>query len=328
MMSDSSSREARKLAPSGFSHISVPARNVEQSKRFFVEVLGGALVRDTPGFAEARFNNFIVGMSSRNGSPTAPHAEYPHYGFTVEPDQFLPLKLRLEAYGVPTHEPWTRHDDAEALMYFRDPSGNQFEMYCPKGFKDLPLRRGGRAGGDFFIDFPALCYPDLRDPPAGARVPEAGVTGFNHMTMPVRDMYEGKRFLTEVLGGNVTIELPDHITVAVGGAQIGMAPATGGWTAYDAEFPHYAFFVQPEDMAPLKERLDSYGIPTHDIWTRNGVEALMYFRDPSGNLLELYCKSGFEGADKLPRGGAGGNYTIDFAALNYDRWNDPGKRTP
>ena len=320
-----SQHTAKKLTPSGFSHISVPVRDIEQSKRFFVEVLGGALVRDTPGFAEARFNNFIVGMSSRSGNPTAPTAEYPHYGFTVEPDQFLPLKLRLEAYGVPTHEPWTRHDDAEALMYFRDPSGNQFEMYCPKGFNKLPLRRGGRAGGDFFIDFPALGYRELRNPPSGADVPKARVAGFNHMTIPVRDMYEGKRFLTEVLGGDVVLELADHITVAVGGAQVGMAPMAGGWTAYDAEFPHYAFFVEPEDMVPLKERLESYGVPTHDIWTRNGIEALMYFRDPSGNLLELYCKSGFKDADKLPRGGAGGDYTIDFAALNYDRWKDPGK---
>jgi catechol 2,3-dioxygenase-like lactoylglutathione lyase family enzyme len=319
-----SHQTARKLTPSGFSHISVPVRDVEQSKRFYVEVLGGGLVRDTPGFAEARFSNFIVGMSSRSGHPTAPTAEYPHYGFTVEPDQFLSLKLRLEAYGVPTHEPWTRHNDAEALMYFRDPSGNQFEMYCPKGFKDLPLRRGGRAGGDFFIDFPALGYKELRTLPSGAEAPKARVAGFNHMTIPVRDMYEGKRFLMEVLGGDLVLELPDHITVAVGGAQIGMAPMTAGWTAYDAEFPHYAFFVDPEDMAPLKERLEAYGVPTHDIWTRNGIEALMYFRDPSGNLLELYCKSGFKGADKLPRGGAGGDYTIDFAALNFDHWKDPG----
>lgn len=318
------SQATKKPTPSGFSHISLPVRDVEQSKRFYVEVLGGELVRDTPGFAEARFNDFIVGMSSRGGNPTAPNAEYPHYGFTVEPDQFLPLKLRLEAYGVPTHEPWTRHDDAEALMYFRDPSGNQFEMYCPKGFKALPLRRGGRASGDFFVNFPALCYRELRTPPSSAEVSKARVAGFNHMTIPVRDMYEGKRFLTEVLGGDVVLELPDHITVAVGGAQIGMAPTAGGWTAYDAEFPHYAFFVNPEDMVPLQERLDLYGVPTHDIWTRNGIEALMYFRDPSGNLLELYCKNGFKDVDKLPRGGAGGDYTIDFAALNYDHWKDPG----
>ena len=31
-----------------------------------------------------------------------------------------------------------------------------------------------------------------------------------------------------------------------------------------------------------------------------GVEALMFFRDPSGNLIELYCEKGFKGADKLP----------------------------
>jgi hypothetical protein len=42
-------------------------------------------------------------------------------------------------------------------------------------------------------------------------------------------------------------------------------------------------------MRPLKERLEAHGIPTHPIWTRNGHTGLVYFRDPSGNLLELYC---------------------------------------
>ena len=45
----------------------------------------------------------------------------------------------------------------------------------------------------------------------------------------------------------------------------------------------------------------------------------MYFRDPSGNLFELYCPKGFKDADKVPRGaGVGGDYEIDLGALNYD----------
>ncbi len=45
----------------------------------------------------------------------------------------------------------------------------------------------------------------------------------------------------------------------------------------------------------------------------------MYFRDPSGNLLELYCPEGLKDADKLPRSvKAGGNYVIDFTSLTYE----------
>jgi catechol 2,3-dioxygenase-like lactoylglutathione lyase family enzyme len=225
---------------------------------------------------------------------------------------------------VPTHEPWGREGRPTALMYFREPSGNQFELYCQSGLPGRPLRLGHRAGGDYVIDFPALCYSRLQ-PPAdkGASLPDVRPQGFNHMTVPVRDMYEGKRFWVEVLGGVVVLDLPDHITTRVGGADIGMANHAGGWTAADAEYPHYTFLVRAEDLLPLKRRLEAYGIPTHEVWTRNGVDAAMYFRDPSGNLWELYCERGFAGS--VRRGvSAGGDYVVDVAALNYDRWNDPG----
>ncbi len=144
------------------------------------------------------------------------------------------------------------------------------------------------------------------------------------MTLPVRDMHEGKRFWVAAVGGSVLFELPDHITVRVGGADIGQSPTNHGWTAPDAEYPHYTLLVKPEDLIPLKERLESYAIPTHDIWTRNGTDAAMYFRSPSGNLWEFYCESGFQGA--VRRGvSAGGDFTPDVKALNYDSWKDPGK---
>ena len=45
----------------------------------------------------------------------------------------------------------------------------------------------------------------------------------------------------------------------------------------------------------------------------------MYFRDSSGNLLELYCERGAKDADKLPSlDKAGRGLVIDFSALNYE----------
>jgi len=105
----------------------------------------------------------------------------------------------------------------------------------------------------------------------------------------------------------------------VGGAVFGLSEQEGGWTAPNAEFPHYAFTMTGEDFYLFIEHLKACGVQTHHPWTRHGVEALMYFRDPSGNLLELYCERGAKDADKLPRlVKAGGNLVIDFAALNYE----------
>jgi hypothetical protein len=53
----------------------------------------------------------------------------------------------------------------------------------------------------------------------------------------------------------------------------------------------------------------------------------MFFRDPSGNLIELYCVEGFPAADTFPRGPAAGHgIAIDVDAIRYDTWNPPAVR--
>ena len=315
----------RAPAPVRFSHISLPTRDLAMSRRFFTEVLGGELREDGPT-AKIQFTNFAIGLGPQEGGATAPHREHPHYAFTVPAEDFAPLKQRLEAFGVPTHEPWTRTGSPCALMYFRDPSGNQFEMFCPGGDTGLPLRIGHRAGGDYVIPFPTLVYSDLKEPAvASSSLSRVRALGFNHMTLPSKDLGAGKRFFTEIFGGEVTIDHPSHVTVVVGGAEVGMGgPLDGGWTAPDAEYPHYTFLIGPNDLLPLKERFESYGVPTHDIFTRDGTDAATYFRDPSGNLFELYCEGGFTGSTvRTPS--AGGDDLIDVQALCYDRWQDPGR---
>jgi catechol 2,3-dioxygenase-like lactoylglutathione lyase family enzyme len=310
--------------PCGLSHIAIPSRDLAQSKRFFVDVLGGRLTIDGPTLARVQFDDFGIVMGLQAGGATPANSEYPHYAFTVAPEDFMGIKQRLEAFGVPTHDPWGRQNRPHALMYFRDPSGNQFELFCPSGFNAVPLRLGHRAGGDYVIDFAALCYNSLQDPTAGdAPLTNAHPKGYNHMTLPVSDMHEAKRFFVAVLGGTVALERPAHITVVVGGAEIGLSSEAGGWTAANAEYPHYTFLVKPHDLAPVKHRLESYGVPTSEVWTRDRLDAAIYFRDPSGNLWELHCQSGFRGA--VRRGvSAGGDYAPDVEVLNYRAWNDPG----
>lgn len=325
MAVSSSSRQQERSdipRPIGFSQISLPTRDLAQSKRFFTDVLGGKLREDAP-VPKVDFTNFTIALGRQDGGATPPENEHPHYAFTVPAEIFRTLKQRLEAFGVPTHEPWTRTGSTCALMYFRDPSGNQFEMYCPEGDTGIKLRIGARAGGDYVIPFPSLVYSEVGAPAADP--PKVPALGFDHMTLPSKDLEESKRFLTEIFGGEVTIDNPSHVTVVVGGAQIGNGgPLASGWPAPDAEYPHYTLLVAPGDLVPLRERLGSYGVPTAEICTRNGTDASMYFRDPTGNLWELYCERGFSGSPRhTPT--AGGDYTPDLRALCYDRWHDPGR---
>ena len=76
----------------------------------------------------------------------------------------------------------------------------------------------------------------------------------------------------------------------------------------------------------MRDWFGACGIPVSDVWTRTGKEALMFVRDPSGNMVELVCKEGWPGADKLPRSGPRSNKAAgDIEALRYDGFTVPGK---
>ena len=68
---------------SGMSHVSLPCRDLEESKIFYGQVMGGELVHEIPGFVEYRIEDIIVGLSEQSEGWTAAEAEYPHYAFYI-----------------------------------------------------------------------------------------------------------------------------------------------------------------------------------------------------------------------------------------------------
>jgi len=147
---------------------------------------------------------------------------------------------------------------------------------------------------------------------------------FAHVSLPCRDLEEGKRFYGRVLGGEMRVETPTFASFRLSGVDIGIGNDGCTFLEPGAEYPHCAFFCGPDELAQMKAWLARCGIPSSNFWTRSGVEALMFFRDPSGNMIELYCEKGFKGADKLPRGPARGHGTaVDIEKLRYSEWNLP-----
>ena len=142
---------------SAFAHASLFCTDLEQAKRFFTQVLGGELIHDVDGFAEVRVAGIIIGLTVRPGRTTARNAEYPHYAFFAEAEDFLPMVAWLRQNGVVTTEPWTR-DGVKGLLYFRDPAGNLFEMYCRQIKEAADFARGAKQGGNYTIDLAALEY--------------------------------------------------------------------------------------------------------------------------------------------------------------------------
>jgi catechol 2,3-dioxygenase-like lactoylglutathione lyase family enzyme len=299
-------------------HVSVPVRDLDEACAFWSTVFGAErLPGSRPRFAAVRLADVEVGLAEQDGGWTARAAEYPHCGWRFAPDAMWPVQERLHAFGVPTGRIWTRHG-VEGLMYFRDPSGNLFETACWHGMADaVALPRDVRGGGPYQIDLEGLNY--TWQPPAGAVASGQPIrpTQLDHLSLPVRDMPQTARFWVEVLGATPGRQ-PNHM-VEIAGIDISFNAQPTGWTGWDAEFPHYAYAIEPEHLLPMKARLEAFGIPTHPICRGDDGAAFMYFRDPGGNLFQLHCAPGVPDAAALPPGAlASADYRVDFAALNYD----------
>ena len=302
---------------SGLSHVSLACRDLVQSKLFYSAVLGGGLVHEIPGFVEYRIADVIFGLSEQNQGWTAPDHEYPHYAFYLDGQNFDRMIHWLDLYDVPTY-PYRR--DSTALLYFRDPSGNLFELYCDTGYEriaHLPAasRRGGPA-----IDFLSLNYQwsGKRARADSTETQKPQCSGFAHASLYCRDLAQAKRFFTNVLGGELIHDVDGFAEVRVAGVIIGITIRLGTTTRRNAEYPHYAFFVESKDFLPMLAWLRQNGVNTSEPWTRDGVKGLLYFRDPAGNLFEMYCPKLPEAASFVRGKKQGGSYEIDFAALHYE----------
>jgi catechol 2,3-dioxygenase-like lactoylglutathione lyase family enzyme len=303
-------------------HISLACRDLDESKRFYVGVLGGELIHDVAGFSEVRIADIIVGMSEQSSGWTERQAEYPHYGFNLDGGNFELANSWLAQCGVPVHG-WTR-DYRTALLYFRDPSGNLLELYCDSGYdaiKSLALgpRQGGRP-----IPLAELNYDWSGMVPAN-KSQRPQIQSLAHLSVPCHDVELSRRFFIEVMGG-APISTSDPTTfteVRVAGAIIGLSTRSGVPTGRDAEYPHYAFYADAENFLPMIDWLKVNGVVTPGPWSRDGKKGLMYFRDPSGNLFEIYCGKDLPQAANFPRGAKqGGSYVTDYASLFYD-WQGP-----
>ena len=159
----------------------------------------------------------------------------------------------------------------------------------------------------------------------------SGPPQFNHLdhvSLPCRDLKEGIQFYRDVLGGEIIVTDPAFALFRIAGMRVGIGSVGCTFMTPHTEYPHIAFNAAADALPEMKEWLSACGIPTSEYWTRKGIETLMFFRDPSGNVIELFCDGGYEGAANLPHGPSRGHgITIDIDLLSYTTWRLPGDAT-
>ncbi len=118
----------------GLHHFAIVARDVEETVRFYQEVLGFPLTdifenRDYQGSNHFFFdigNNNLIAFFDFPGLDVGPYAEVMgglhHIAISVEPEQWAQLKLKLEEAGV------DYQSESGTSIYFRDPNGARLEL--------------------------------------------------------------------------------------------------------------------------------------------------------------------------------------------------------
>ena len=122
-----------------------------------------------------------------------------------------------------------------------------------------------------------------------------------HLAFPVRDLAAARQFFGGLLGcaeGRSSDEWIDfdfyghqivaHLVTGAGSGDEGTNPVDG----HDVPVPHFGIVLTLEDWQALADRLSAAGTefvmaPTIRFKGQPGEQATMFFRDPSGNAIEM-----------------------------------------
>jgi catechol 2,3-dioxygenase-like lactoylglutathione lyase family enzyme len=137
------------LTIDGVNHLTLPVRDHERARAFYVELLGGEVTR------EPMWENVRLGRSNSTALAVRvcegveldlfyqpfgiaqPDQEHPHHAFYVQsPAELDGFRDRLEAAGIPTalitrQQPAPAASEAcPAELHFNDPDGNHLQIDC------------------------------------------------------------------------------------------------------------------------------------------------------------------------------------------------------
>jgi catechol 2,3-dioxygenase-like lactoylglutathione lyase family enzyme len=134
----------------GPEHLTIPVKDLAVARRFYCDVLGGALMMTIDDEALKRFGrppapnggegshhlSVYLGGATRvdlflqQAGQCPPTLGHPHYAFGVPARDLLKWRRRLETEGVKMDGPLRLGPPGHASIYFDDPFGNHLEITC------------------------------------------------------------------------------------------------------------------------------------------------------------------------------------------------------
>ncbi len=123
----------------GVNHITLAVRDVGESSKFYVAVLGCQQVARWPQGAYLLAGDVWLALVQDDHVRPGPLPEYSHIAFSVTPENFSALSARIYASGAII---WQENKSEGESLYFLDPNGHKLEIHA----SDLAARlRAARA---------------------------------------------------------------------------------------------------------------------------------------------------------------------------------------
>lgn len=125
-------------------HLSIHVTDLEESRRFYGDILGCEEGRSTDSWVDFDFFGHQLSLhlgtpfeNAKTGSVGEHQVPMPHFGPVLPMEAWRALAKRLQDKGVafelPPHIRFEGQPGEQATMFFYDPSGNPIEV---KGFQD------------------------------------------------------------------------------------------------------------------------------------------------------------------------------------------------
>jgi extradiol dioxygenase family protein len=114
-------------------HLSIPVRDLEEARAFYVDALGCEAARAREGYQDVWFYGMQVTLQEQAGEAGGAYpGSVRHFGVTLGRDDFDALSERLAARDVPWLSPVSTDDEGtpteQTKAKFADPSGNVIEI--------------------------------------------------------------------------------------------------------------------------------------------------------------------------------------------------------
>jgi len=156
------------IRPDRIGHVVIKVRDLERSTNFYTEVLGLTVMKSEPGFkmtflaSNGRDHHEIAVMEVGSEAPLSPphSVGLAHIAFRLRDEKHLREAYNdLKAHGVEIITA-VNHGVTKSV-YFRDPDGNEIEVYCD-GLPDEIAKFSDPYAGTERLEF-AKDAPDFQE---------------------------------------------------------------------------------------------------------------------------------------------------------------------